>query len=244
MAGFSAIETPGPTGARSPPSPRAHPPRAPAHHGRREPPPGEPPPRRPRPHRAPLPADHIAAADQEFHMLLLQCSGNAALRLLGATLSQSLHRLMLSMRELIASDRRAQLEMAHAHGRVLDAVVGAASVPGKKWTTTSRSTNASRVASPSAASPQSPTPQRPNRGRRRDSMAAPTANPTGQARHHRPASVRLMFWIFPNRWRLLPQWPEATAWSCGCRRASLPPSRLCRAPRRTSAVAAARAGCA
>jgi DNA-binding FadR family transcriptional regulator len=54
---------------------------------------------------------------------LLQCSGNAALRLLGATLSQSLHRLMLSMREFIASDRRAQADMARAHDRVLDAVV-------------------------------------------------------------------------------------------------------------------------
>ena len=74
--------------------------------------------------RAPLPAEHIAAADHEFHMLLLQCSGNAALRLLGATLSQSLHRSMLSMREFLASDRRAQLDMARAHDRVLDAVAG------------------------------------------------------------------------------------------------------------------------
>ena len=74
--------------------------------------------------RALLPAEHIAAADHEFHMLLLQCSGNAALRLLGATLSQSLHRSMLSMREFLASDRRAQLDMARAHDRVLDAVVG------------------------------------------------------------------------------------------------------------------------
>jgi GntR family transcriptional repressor for pyruvate dehydrogenase complex len=73
--------------------------------------------------RAPLPAQLIAAADHEFHMLLLQCSGNAALRLLGATLSQSLHRSMLSMREFIASDRRAQLDMARAHERVLEAVV-------------------------------------------------------------------------------------------------------------------------
>jgi DNA-binding FadR family transcriptional regulator len=73
--------------------------------------------------RAPLPAPQIAAADHEFHMLLLQCSGNAALRLLGATLSQSLHRSMLTMREFIASDRRAQLEMARAHNRVLEAVV-------------------------------------------------------------------------------------------------------------------------
>jgi GntR family transcriptional regulator, transcriptional repressor for pyruvate dehydrogenase complex len=72
--------------------------------------------------RAPLPAGHIAAADHEFHMLL-QCSGNAALRLLGATLSQSLHRSMLSMREFIASDRRAQADMARAHDRVLEAVV-------------------------------------------------------------------------------------------------------------------------
>jgi hypothetical protein len=38
--------------------------------------------------------------------------------------------------------------------------------------------------------------------------------------------------------------PGATAWSCGCRRASLLPPRLCQAPRRTSAVAAARAGSA
>jgi GntR family transcriptional repressor for pyruvate dehydrogenase complex len=73
--------------------------------------------------RAPLPAQLIAAADHEFHMLLLQCSGNAALRLLGATLSQSLHRSMLGMREFLASDRRAQLDMAHAHERVLEAVV-------------------------------------------------------------------------------------------------------------------------
>ena len=73
--------------------------------------------------RAPLPAAHIAAADHEFHMLLLQSSGNAALRLLGATLSQSLHRSMLSMREFLASDRRAQLDMARAHDRVLEAVV-------------------------------------------------------------------------------------------------------------------------
>jgi GntR family transcriptional repressor for pyruvate dehydrogenase complex len=74
--------------------------------------------------RAPLPAQHIADADHEFHMLLLQSSGNAALRLLGATLSYSLHRSMLSMREFIASDRRAQLDMARAHDRVLDAVIG------------------------------------------------------------------------------------------------------------------------
>ena len=73
--------------------------------------------------RAPLPAQRIAAADHEFHMLLLQCSGNAALRLLGATPSQSLHRSMLGMREFIASDRRAQLDMARAHDRVLEAVV-------------------------------------------------------------------------------------------------------------------------
>lgn len=72
---------------------------------------------------APLPAQHIAAADHEFHMLLLQSTGNAALRLLGATLSQSLHRSMLSMREFLASDHRAQLDMARAHQRVLDAVV-------------------------------------------------------------------------------------------------------------------------
>jgi DNA-binding FadR family transcriptional regulator len=77
-----------------------------------------------RPDAGPLPAEHIAAADHEFHMLLLQCSGNAALRLLGATLSQSLHRSMLGMREFLASDRRAQLDMARAHDRVLDAVVG------------------------------------------------------------------------------------------------------------------------
>ena len=74
--------------------------------------------------RTPLPAEHIAAADHEFHMILLQCSGNAALRLLGATLSQSLHRSMLGMREFLASDRRAQLDMARAHDRVLDAVAG------------------------------------------------------------------------------------------------------------------------
>jgi GntR family transcriptional repressor for pyruvate dehydrogenase complex len=73
--------------------------------------------------RAALPAQHIAAADHEFHMLLLQNSGNAALRLLGATLSQSLHRSMLGMREFIASDRRAQLDMARAHDRVLEAVI-------------------------------------------------------------------------------------------------------------------------
>jgi GntR family transcriptional repressor for pyruvate dehydrogenase complex len=73
--------------------------------------------------RAPLPAPLIAAADHEFHMILLQCSGNAALRLLGVTLSQSLHRSMLGMREFIASDRRAQLDMARAHDRVLEAVV-------------------------------------------------------------------------------------------------------------------------
>lgn len=73
--------------------------------------------------RAALPAHHIAAADHEFHMLLLQSAGNAALRLLGATLSQSLHRSMLTIREHIAADRRAQLEMARAHDRVLDAVI-------------------------------------------------------------------------------------------------------------------------
>jgi GntR family transcriptional repressor for pyruvate dehydrogenase complex len=73
--------------------------------------------------RAPLPAQLIAEADHDFHMLLLQCSGNAALRLLGATLSQSLHRSMLGMREFLASDRRAQLDMARAHERVLEAVV-------------------------------------------------------------------------------------------------------------------------
>ena len=73
--------------------------------------------------RAPLPAQHIAAADHDFHMVLLQRSGNAALALLGATLSQSLHRSMLSMRVFIASDRRTQLEMARAHERILDAVV-------------------------------------------------------------------------------------------------------------------------
>jgi FCD domain len=73
--------------------------------------------------RAPLPAQLITAADHEFHMLLLQCSGNAALRLLGATLSQSLHRSMLGMREFLAADRRAQLDMARAHERVLDAVL-------------------------------------------------------------------------------------------------------------------------
>jgi hypothetical protein len=55
-------------------------------------------------------------------MLLLQCSGNATLRLLGATLSQSLHRS--SMREFIASGRRAQLAVARAHDCVLDAVAG------------------------------------------------------------------------------------------------------------------------
>lgn len=73
--------------------------------------------------RAPLPAQDIADADHEFHMQLLQSSGNAALRLLSATLSQALHRSMLSMREFIAADRRAQLDMARAHDRVLDAVL-------------------------------------------------------------------------------------------------------------------------
>jgi GntR family transcriptional repressor for pyruvate dehydrogenase complex len=73
--------------------------------------------------RAPLPAAHVAAADHEFHMLLLQSAGNAALRLLGATLSQTLHRTMLSIREVLATDRRAQLDMALAHDRVLEAVV-------------------------------------------------------------------------------------------------------------------------
>jgi GntR family transcriptional repressor for pyruvate dehydrogenase complex len=72
--------------------------------------------------RAPLPAQDIADADHEFHMLLLQWSGNAALRLLGASLSQALHRSMRAMREFIAADRRAQLDMARAHDRVLDAV--------------------------------------------------------------------------------------------------------------------------
>jgi GntR family transcriptional repressor for pyruvate dehydrogenase complex len=73
--------------------------------------------------RARLPAEHIAAADHAFHMVLLQRSGNAALALLGATLSQSLHRSMLSMRTFIATDRRAQLVMARAHERILDAVI-------------------------------------------------------------------------------------------------------------------------
>jgi GntR family transcriptional regulator, transcriptional repressor for pyruvate dehydrogenase complex len=73
--------------------------------------------------RAPLPADEIADADHEFHMLLLQWSGNAALQLLGASLSQALHRSMRAMREFLAADRRAQLDMARAHDKILNAVV-------------------------------------------------------------------------------------------------------------------------
>lgn len=73
--------------------------------------------------RARLPAQDIADADHEFHMLLLQSTGNGALRLVGATLSQALHRSMRSMREFIASDRRAQLDMARAHEKVLEAVL-------------------------------------------------------------------------------------------------------------------------
>lgn len=73
--------------------------------------------------RAPLPADEIADADHEFHMLLLQWSGNAALQLLGASLSQALHRSMRAMREYLAADRRAQLDMARAHDRILNAVI-------------------------------------------------------------------------------------------------------------------------
>ncbi len=71
-----------------------------------------------------LPAQDIADADHEFHMLLLKSSGNAALRLLAATLSQALHRSMREMREFIATERRAQLDMARAHERVLHAVLG------------------------------------------------------------------------------------------------------------------------
>ena len=73
--------------------------------------------------RAPLPAQEIADADHEFHMLLLQWSGNAALQLLGASLSGALHRSMRAMREYLAADRRAQLDMARAHERILDAVI-------------------------------------------------------------------------------------------------------------------------
>lgn len=65
----------------------------------------------------------IAEADHEFHMLLLESSGNSALRLLGATMSQVLLRSMREMREFISADRRAQLEMARAHEQVLEAVV-------------------------------------------------------------------------------------------------------------------------
>ena len=57
-------------------------------------------------------------------MPLLQCSGNAALCLLGATLSQSLHGSNFSVREFLASDRPAQLDMARARDRFLDAVAG------------------------------------------------------------------------------------------------------------------------
>jgi len=81
--------------------------------------------------RAALPAQQIASADHEFHMVLLQGSGNAALALLGVMLSQSLHRSMLSMRTFIASDRPTQLEMARAHERILDAVV--ADDPDRAW---------------------------------------------------------------------------------------------------------------
>lgn len=73
--------------------------------------------------REPLPAQAIADADHEFHMVLLEHSGNAALRLLSATLSQALKRSMREMREFLAEDRRAQLDMARAHERVLEAVM-------------------------------------------------------------------------------------------------------------------------
>ena len=68
-------------------------------------------------------AEEIAEADHEFHMLLLECSGNSALRLLGATMSQVLLRSMREMREFIGADRRAQLDMARAHEQVLAAAV-------------------------------------------------------------------------------------------------------------------------
>lgn len=81
--------------------------------------------------RQPLPAQDIADADHEFHMILLDHSGNSALRLLAATLSQALQRSMRDMRQFIAADRRAQLDMARAHERVLAAVT--AGDPEQAW---------------------------------------------------------------------------------------------------------------
>lgn len=72
--------------------------------------------------RTPASPDHGVAADHAFHYLLLSRSGNRAITFFADALSSALHRSLIERRLAIRSDRKAQIEMARAHDRIVAAL--------------------------------------------------------------------------------------------------------------------------
>src|SRR5262249_46250904 len=72
--------------------------------------------------RNPRSAQDGVQADHRFHSLIFSSSGNNALAFFGYVLSAALERTLVDWRLAIASDRRAQLEIARSHERILAAL--------------------------------------------------------------------------------------------------------------------------